>query len=73
MRKISFCIPVFNEEENLHTLFGTLERFANEYKAKYEFEFFFTDNHSTDNTWLIIQKKAAVKGSGSAFFRKDIV
>jgi dolichol-phosphate mannosyltransferase len=58
VRKISFCIPVFNEEENLHTLFGTLERFANEYKAKYEFEFFFTDNHSTDNTWLIIQKKA---------------
>ena len=54
---ISICIPVLNEEENLETLLRELDILALSLK-KYNFEFIFSDNNSSDNTWLWLKEAA---------------
>ena len=54
MKKISICIPVLNEEENI---INTYEAVKNIFKKKlqnYNYEFIFTDNHSNDKSEEII-------------------
>ena len=54
MKKISICIPVLNEEENI---INTYEAVKNIFKKKlqnYDYEFIFTDNHSDDKSEEII-------------------
>jgi len=54
MKKISICIPVLNEEENI---LNTYEKIKNIFKEKienYDYELIFTDNHSSDKTEKIL-------------------
>lgn len=53
---ISICIPVCNEEENLKNLYIELDNISKQVHRKVNFEFIFTDNNSSDNSWALIQK-----------------
>jgi len=48
---ISICIPVLNESQNVFPLYERLCSVAKSLEANYYFEFIFTDNNSTDDTW----------------------
>jgi len=52
---ISICIPVLNEEENLPRLIEELQNLTIRNKERCNFEFVFTDNASTDDTWKVLQ------------------
>jgi dolichol-phosphate mannosyltransferase len=56
---ISICILVLNEELCLPALFDRLVRLADKLKDKCRLEFIFSDNHSEDSTWEIIEKVVA--------------
>jgi glycosyltransferase involved in cell wall biosynthesis len=47
---ITICVPVLNEEGNIDRLIHRLREVAGQ-NSSYEFEFLFTDNASTDNTF----------------------
>ncbi len=53
---ISILIPVFNEEESLPKLYARLTDVCDGLSDRYAFEFIFTDNHSTDETFQILDK-----------------
>lgn len=53
---ISFVIPVFNEEENIFPVYDALLPIINTYTERYQFEFVFTDNHSTDHTFQKLEQ-----------------
>lgn len=55
---VSFAIPVLNEEGNIHRLYKRLSQLANEMSTKCDFEFIFSDNNSSDNTWPYIRELA---------------
>ena len=57
MKKISILIPAYNEEKVLEPLYQRLGKLANDNK-KYEFEFVFSDDGSTDHTLDIIKDYA---------------
>ncbi len=57
---ISFVIPVYNEEDNLNTLFEELQRVANSLESRYEI--LFVDDSSTDNSLSIIRSLAQKAG-----------
>lgn len=54
MKKISVCIPVFNEEENILNTYDKIKKLFNHSLSNYEYEIIFTDNNSSDNTEKII-------------------
>ncbi len=51
-------IPVFNEADNIPPLCERLSGVADGLSPKYQFEFLFMDNHSTDQTFEIISTLA---------------
>ncbi len=55
---ISIIVPVFNEEDNVDRTYSELKRVTAELKD-YQFEFLFTDNHSTDSTFRKLSNIAA--------------
>jgi glycosyltransferase involved in cell wall biosynthesis len=57
-RLISICVPVFNEEGNIEPLYRELLPVMGRLSAKYDFELLFTDNHSTDRTFEILESLA---------------
>lgn len=54
MKKISVCIPVYNEEENILNTYQKIKKLFNQSLSNYEYEIIFTDNSSTDDTEKII-------------------
>lgn len=54
---VSISIPVFNEAENIDALLERLNGLA-ETESKYDFEFLFTDNASSDSTFEKLAQKA---------------
>jgi len=54
---ISISIPVLNEELNIPSLVHRLQEVTNGIKD-FDFEFVFTDNNSSDNTWNILQDES---------------
>ncbi len=48
---VSLVIPVFNEEANIFPLYEAVSSVITGAGEKYDFEFVFTDNHSSDNTF----------------------
>jgi glycosyltransferase involved in cell wall biosynthesis len=57
---VSICIPVLNEQENIKRLHSRLITLAENLNSKYEFEFIYTDNQSSDNTWELIQDLSTI-------------
>ncbi|SFR96745.1 dolichol-phosphate mannosyltransferase [Granulicella pectinivorans] len=47
---VSLIIPVYNEEDNLLPLYETVTPILATLSDRFDFEFVFTDNHSTDKT-----------------------
>jgi dolichol-phosphate mannosyltransferase len=58
-RVVSFIIPVFNEEPNIMPLHQALMDVLAPLSSLYEFEFIFTDNHSSDGTFEKLEELAA--------------
>lgn len=50
MKKISICIPCYNEAENICPLYQKLLEVLAQINTSYEYEFIFADNASTDNS-----------------------
>jgi dolichol-phosphate mannosyltransferase len=55
---ITICIPVFNEEANITTLIGRLRDLAKRNVERYDFEFLFTDDASTDSSYELLAQEA---------------
>lgn len=56
---ISLVVPVFNEEENIAPFWKGTNAAIEPLRQDYDFEFVFTDNHSTDRTFELLQALAA--------------
>ncbi len=54
MKKISICVPVLNEEENIINAYDKIVEIFKEKINSYDYEIIFTDNHSSDNTEKIL-------------------
>lgn len=59
-KKISIVVPVYNEEENIPEFFTQVKLTTQKLEDKFDFEFIFTDNHSTDRTFEILNTMAKV-------------
>lgn len=57
-KRISICIPVFNEAANLPIAVATVDKLFAEQLPAYELELIVTDNGSTDATWELVQSLA---------------
>jgi dolichol-phosphate mannosyltransferase len=57
---ISIVVPVLNEEENVDRLYAAVIDALAPESERYDFEFVFTDNHSTDSTFEKLRALAAV-------------
>ena len=55
---ISLVVPVFNEEPNIAVFWETTNLAIAPLRARYDFEFVFTDNHSTDRTFELLRQLA---------------
>jgi len=55
---ISIVVPVFNEEENVNPLYGAVKRELDKISDRFDYEFIFTDNRSTDGTFACLQALA---------------
>jgi glycosyltransferase involved in cell wall biosynthesis len=55
MQLISIVVPVFNEEANIERLYQAVNRALEPIADRYAWEFIFTDNHSTDDTFARIE------------------
>ena len=76
---ISVCIPVYNEVHNIQNLVFELDESLISLSKRYDFEYIFSDNASTDETWLKIQELAisndrikGIKFSKNIGFQKSI-
>jgi len=58
MKKISIIVPVYNEESNVLDAYSALSKISESLNGKYGFEIIFTDNHSQDETFNILQSLA---------------
>lgn len=56
MKKISFVVPVFNEEENIHEFHRRLTQVMA--PLPYDYEILFIDDGSRDRTSLLIRELA---------------
>jgi dolichol-phosphate mannosyltransferase len=55
---ISIVVPVFNEELNVEPFYVEVNKALEPLSEEYDFEFVFTDNHSTDQTFTILRQLA---------------
>ncbi|MBE0447662.1 MAG: glycosyltransferase family 2 protein [Actinobacteria bacterium] len=53
---LSIVVPVFNEEDNVEILYNTVTRVMDLLSDRYDYEFVFTDNHSTDQTFEKLER-----------------
>lgn len=77
---ISICIPVLNEQSSIPALYKRLCALAEKMKSKCNLEFIFSDNHSSDSTWEILndlykkdQKVKALRFTKNIGFQKSIL
>lgn len=70
---ISICVPVLNEEASILHLIERLDLLKSRLFDSYSFEYIFTDNKSTDNTWEILNEMKLTHPEIRAFqFGKNI-
>ncbi len=55
---ISFVIPVLNEEDNIARLYETVEAVMQPLADRYDWEYVFTDNRSSDSTFAMLRDLA---------------
>lgn len=55
---ISISIPIYNEEENIAILLERLRAAASKHAQRYDFEFLFTDDASTDSSYDVLTREA---------------
>jgi glycosyltransferase involved in cell wall biosynthesis len=55
---VSVCVPVYNEEPNIEPLYDALLPVMAQLSSRYDFELLFTDNHSTDKTFAVLERLA---------------
>lgn len=55
---ISICVPVLNEESNVRVLYETACQDLQPLNDRYDLEFIFTDNHSSDRTFALLHEMA---------------
>ena len=55
---ISICVPVYNEEQNIEPLYEALLPVMAQVSDRYDFELLFTDNHSSDKTFEVLERLA---------------
>lgn len=65
--KISFIIPVFNEEQNLVPLYTTLNTIIHTQLSAFSYEYIFVDDGSHDSSWLVLQRLAQCDAAVKAF------
>lgn len=77
---ISICVPVFNEEASIRPLYEALVATTRHVRDQYDFEFLFTDNHSTDQTFDVLADLAyrdprvrAIRFSRNFGFQRSIL
>lgn len=56
---VSIIVPVLNEELNIDRFLGAVREAVASERERYRFEFVFTDNHSTDQTFAILRERAS--------------
>lgn len=59
---ISLVVPVYNEEQNVEPFYEAVNAQLATLAERYEFEFVFTDNHSTDRTFALLRELAERDG-----------
>jgi glycosyltransferase involved in cell wall biosynthesis len=77
---ISVVIPVLNEADNLAALYARLVAVAHTMEGRCSLEFVFSDNHSTDRTWSMLQELSmqdarvrAIRFSKNVGFQRSIL
>ena len=55
---VSLVVPVFNEEDTLPHFYPAVRAVIDPLAERYDFEFVFTDNHSTDRTPQLLEELA---------------
>ena len=72
MKKISFLIPVLNEENNIKPLYSAIKEVINKLKIKIDYEIIFTDNNSDDSSFHEIKKIHSVDNKVKCYsFQKN--
>jgi dolichol-phosphate mannosyltransferase len=56
---ISIVVPVLNEEDSLDSLYQEIKQVMTTLEPDYDYELIFTDNHSTDSTFALVERLAA--------------
>lgn len=57
MKKISICIPCYNEEKNIPRIYSQISNIMQEL-ADYQYELIFADNHSSDRSEEVLRQIA---------------
>jgi len=77
---ISISIPVLNESGNMQALYSRLEALGRRMQDKCDLEFVFSDNHSDDATWDMLDELArkdprvrAIRFSRNVGFQRSIL
>ena len=58
LKKVSICVPCYNEEENIENMYNKLKSIFDEL-GKYDYEIIFSDNCSTDSSSDILKRISA--------------
>ncbi|SEB37068.1 dolichol-phosphate mannosyltransferase [Terriglobus roseus] len=64
---ISLVVPVFNEEDSLPLFYPAVRQVIDPLANSYDFEFVFTDNHSSDRTPVLLKELAGQDSRIRAF------
>lgn len=70
-KKISVCIPCYNEEDNIHLMVKELKKLFDDKLAQYDCDIMFIDNNSTDSTRSIIRDEVSKGGVRAIFNAKN--
>lgn len=65
---ISVVVPTYNEEENVDAMTETLTRIFTEELPAYDYEIIYIDNHSKDNTRMLLRKQCEADPHVKAIF-----
>ncbi len=64
---ISLVVPVLNEAKNISSFYETVISSIAPLENHYDFEFIFTDNHSSDETFNILKSLASIDNRIKAY------